>query len=78
MLDKNETRTRKGDFAIKILSFVEAGENTGYFCKIKRQMDTLQRYGINTTTYFKEFKWLNCTQRLLATPISVQMKLVTA
>lgn len=44
MLDKAEMRTRKGDFAVRILSFVEARENTGYFCKVKRQMDALERY----------------------------------
>jgi hypothetical protein len=44
VVDKNEVRTRKGDFFINILSFVEAGENTGYFCTIKRQMDGLERF----------------------------------
>jgi hypothetical protein len=44
VLDRNNTRTRKGDFAMRILSFVEAGDNTGYFCNIKRQMDGLERY----------------------------------
>lgn len=44
VVDKAGARTRKGDFAIKVVSFVKAGENTGYFCNIRREMDGIERY----------------------------------
>ena len=41
MVTKTGTRNRRGDFALKIESFVEAGENTGYMCQIRREMERL-------------------------------------
>ena len=43
MVNKSGTKARRGDFALKIESFVEAGENTGYMCQIRREMDLQER-----------------------------------
>ena len=34
---KGGTSTAKNDFAISITAFVEAGNNTGYMCIVKRE-----------------------------------------
>ena len=36
---KGSTSTAKNDFAMKITAFVEAGNNTGYMCILKREHD---------------------------------------
>ena len=32
------------DFAIRITTLVEAGELTGYYCQVKRELDGEERY----------------------------------
>ena len=36
--------TSKGDLAIKLTAFVEAGSNTGYLAIVKRRIDMVEKY----------------------------------
>ena len=44
-MGKAGQRLKKGDFAIRLMSFVEfeAGDHTGYFFLVKRQMDQKEK-----------------------------------
>ena len=41
---KGERKDARNDFAMKIVSFVEAGSSTGYLCQVKREHDGMIRY----------------------------------
>lgn len=40
---KGGTSSAKNDFAMKIISFVEAGNSTGYMASVKREHDGIVR-----------------------------------
>lgn len=43
LVGKDRSCVSRSDFGMKLLSLVEAGKDTGYFFKIKRQLDQVER-----------------------------------
>ena len=47
---KGEYKPRS-NFTIQLVTYVEAGESTGYFARVKRKTDGLTRYVLGSSRY---------------------------
>ena len=50
VINKGEENQRRCDFSIKLLTLVEAGDLSGYYAEVTRELDLEKRYNYNSIT----------------------------